>query len=162
MGEKKRRRKKKRKKVKEIKINKKRNQKIENQRKKQVKKDLEVKVWLKKNHQRKYKKVEKESKVNTNPTPTNLSVQEKRKLLWGKKKQTEPKSNVWASANLGNDEQNKKLLKLMGVKNTDKIESTPKKNVLNPDAIKKRFDELEKGFEQGQKTRKNRGFGIGF
>merc|ERR1711943_54039 len=82
---------------------------------------------------KKIQKVEKESKVNTNPTPTDLSVQEKRKLLWGKKKQTEPKSNVWASANLGNDEQNKKLLKLMGVKNTDKIESTPKKNVLNPD-----------------------------
>merc|ERR1712137_501348 len=113
----------------------------------------------------KISKTESTPTVQAAPTPApstkNLSAQEKRKLLWGNKKK---KESVWNAADLGDQEKNQKLLKLMGAKSSaaSQPQGTTRPKELDPNEINKRFDHLASNFEKGVAARKNRGTGLGF
>ncbi|KAK6149038.1 hypothetical protein DH2020_016563 [Rehmannia glutinosa] len=101
--------------------------------------------------------------VNRNLVGTGyMSTDQKKKLLWGNKKNTatEESAHRWDTTTFGDRERQEKFHKLMGVKGDAKVENKPD----NPDVEKQREQlqmELEKQYTAGLRRRDGRTVGLG-
>ncbi|CAI9787516.1 unnamed protein product [Fraxinus pennsylvanica] len=101
--------------------------------------------------------------VNRNLIGTGyMSADQKKKLLWGNKKNTTSEESVhrWDTATFGDRERQEKFIKLMGVKGEVKVEHKPD----NPDTEKQQDQlqlDLEKQYTAGLRRRDGRTVGLG-
>lgn len=72
--------------------------------------------------QEKFNKIQEAKAKRDQPRSSVLSnIQERRKLLWGNKKDKSNSVKDWEKSSFGSEQEKKKFLKLMGVKNVDKV-----------------------------------------
>ncbi|KAL3637135.1 hypothetical protein CASFOL_019434 [Castilleja foliolosa] len=105
--------------------------------------------------------------VNKNLVGTGyMSTDQKKKLLWGNKKNTAPEESVhrWDATTFGDRDRQEKFNKLMGVKGAAKVDTTNKQDNNNPDVEKQREQlqmELERQYTAGLRRRDGRTVGLG-